>query len=73
MTVLYLLEAVGLWAVVHNTFASSKLAATRNEVFFVKKIVRIICRFVCILHYVFQFYYFSGLFLFLARKKMHQK
>lgn len=56
MTALYLLEAVGLWAMAHTTFAS-KLAATQNEIFFVKKIsqhIKIIYRFVCILHYVFQ-------------------
>lgn len=40
---------------VHVTFAS-KLAATQSGIFFIKKIsqhIRIICRFVYILHHVF--------------------
>lgn len=36
MTVLYLLEAIGLWAMVHTTFAS-KLAATWNAIFLLRK------------------------------------
>ena len=40
MTALYLLEAIGFRAMVHITFAS-KLAATWNEIFFVKQIFQL--------------------------------
>lgn len=74
MTAFGSLEALGFWAAVRPTFAS-KLAASWNEISFVKKIsrrIRITCRFVSVLHSILQspsFIILHLLILILGRKK----